>query len=86
MIYKTSEYLRKKGVLDSIELWMLRTADYIIWQSANLWRVTCSQLVLKRSQYILLGGLWAGTLSAVFSIHSSMESKTPYIRKYSVVL
>ena len=25
------------------------------------WRVTCSQQLLKRSQYLLLGGLWVGT-------------------------
>ena len=29
MIYKTTEYLRMKGVLDSIELRMLRRADYM---------------------------------------------------------
>ena len=28
-IYKTTEYLRMKGVLDSIELQMLRRADYM---------------------------------------------------------
>ena len=27
--YKTTEYLRMKGVLDSIELWVLRRADYM---------------------------------------------------------
>ena len=29
MIYQTTEYLRMKGVLDSIELRMLRRADYL---------------------------------------------------------
>ena len=29
MIYKTTEYLRMKGVLYSIELRMLRRADYL---------------------------------------------------------
>ena len=29
MIYKTTEYLRMKGVLDSIKLRMLRRADYM---------------------------------------------------------
>ena len=29
MIYKTTEYLRMKGVLDSIKLRMLRRVDYL---------------------------------------------------------
>ena len=34
MIYKIADYLHMKGVLDSIELWTLKRADYV-WESVT---------------------------------------------------
>ena len=61
MFYKTTEYLRMKGVLDSIELWMLRRADYmrernILGESHN-----CSYKTLPVFHFWQEIG-WAGSL------------------------
>ena len=66
------------GVLDSIELRMLRRADYLPTRRPAQYEILTAFRSCKR---VTLQGF-----HALLSIRKSMESKTPFIRKYSVVL
>ena len=72
-----------KGVLDFIELRMLKRVNYI--RKRNTLGESHIQSYVTPSVF-MLGGFWARRESTLLSSCNSMESKTPFIRKYSVVL
>ena len=80
MFYKTTEYLRMKGVLDFTELQMLRRANYM--RERNI--LGESHVYSYGTPSVFHFGWEIGW--ALRSIHKSMESKIPFVRKYSVVL
>ena len=83
VIYKTTEDLRMEGVLDSIELQILRRIEYM--RERKILAESHVQSYVTPS-VLLWGGFWAGRKYTLLSIRNSMESKSPFIRKYLVVL
>ena len=80
---QNNRILIMKGVLDSIKLQMLRRADYL--RERNVLReshVHSYETQSARENGWELGGRY----SALLSTRNSMESKTSFINKYSVVL
>ena len=80
---QNNRILIMKGALDSIKLQMLRRADYL--RERNVLRE--SHVHSYETQSVRENG-WelGGRYSALLSILNSMESKTSFINKYSVVL
>ena len=58
--YKTTKYLHMKGVLDSIELRMLRRADYM--RECNILGESHTFTATEHCQYFILGGKLGGQI------------------------
>ena len=72
-----------KGVLDSIELQMLRTVDYV--RERNFLRETHVQRNLERIQYLILGGYGRARSLLSLTFAAQWNPKHPSYCKYSVV-
>ena len=72
-----------KVALDFIRLRKLRRVDYM--RERNILGEVHVQSYVTLS-VLLLGGFGGGRQSTLFSLRNSIESLTPFIRKYSFVL